>query len=515
MEVAGYHLSDDGHVLDLVVANYGHLGQTLAKDQAIRQLRWAKNFAIQCHAGHHLKMEEASAAYDMVQDINAHWSELDKIRIFLITDGRTTIDSLEEDSVGSLPVIQHVWDIERLHRLVASGRHEEPINIDFKELGSPVACLPASGTDGDHQCFMAILPGQVLADMYEKHGTKLLQRNVRAFLQARGKVNKGLNETIRNDPGRFLAYNNGISVTATGVQLTEGPTGPLLASLSDLQIVNGGQTTASLHHALKRDKADLSRIQVPAKITVVEPELLDQLIPRISLYANSQNAINEADFQSNSPFHVELERLSRRLWAPAPPGSKQETHWYYERVRGQYDVDRGRQPKGAPQKKFVKENPSLQRFTKTDVAKFEMVFLQLPHIASWGAQKCFRQWTLDVLSHRTELPDEQYFRNLIAKAIFFTQARREIMRLNPGAGYPAQVTAHTLARLVPEVALEAILGAIWRNQALPSEVTQAVGPLSTLVREVLLDTPSGGNVTEWAKKEACTKRVMDIHWVGV
>src|SRR5690606_7632510 len=186
---------------------------------------------------------------------------------------------------------------------------------------------------------------------------------------------------------RFLAYNNGISATATGVEFDRE--GTRIVRLDDLQIVNGGQTTASLHHAAKRNQADLSRVWVTAKITVVRVELLDELVPNISRYANSQNTIKEADFEANSPFHVELERASRRVWAPAPEGSTRQTRWYYERARGQYDVDKSRRPTAAQKRAFAAEYPKQQRFTKTDAAKYEMTFRQEPHVVSLGAQKCF------------------------------------------------------------------------------------------------------------------------------
>ncbi|MEV4105700.1 AIPR family protein [Nonomuraea sp. NPDC049649] len=513
MEVAGYYISDDGLVLDLAVAEYGHSGQTLPRDQVLKRLRWAANFATACHDGYHLQMEESSPEFDMVQTIYAQWSEFSKVRIFFLTDARTTVVDLSEQIVGELPVAQHVWDITRLHKLDLSGRREEPINIDFGRLGGPLSCLAAPATGQEHRCFLTVIPGQFLADMYDQYGAKLLQRNVRAFLQARGKVNKGLNETIRVRPERFLAYNNGISITATGVSLDDRD-GTALLRLEDVQIVNGGQTTASLHHAAKRDRADLTHIQVPAKITVVKPELLDELVPKISLYANSQNPINEADFQSNSPFHVELERLSRRLRAPATDGAQHDSHWYYERVRGQYQVDRARRSK-AQQKAFDRDNPRAQKFTKTDAAKFEMTFEQAPHIVSLGAQKCFQRWTLDIIAERAApAPDEQYFRDLVAKAIFYNQARKEIQRLNPGAGYLANVTAYTIARLTQEIDVEGTLRSIWRNQRLAPEMVRATAALSELVRGVLLSPPGSGNVTEWCKKEECWKRVQDILWAG-
>src|SRR6185312_2397647 len=160
----------------------------------------------------------------------------------------------------------------------------------------------------------------------------------------------------------------------------------------------------------KDNGSDLSEILVPAKITVVDGKLLDDLVPRISRYANSQNVIREADFEANSPFHVSLERLSRSVWAPAPDGGTRQTHWYYERVRGQYQVDLARQRPPARRRDFRLENPANQRFSKTDVAKYEMTYLGHPHVVSLGAEKCFQRWTLEVVAKAQEGPDIPSFR---------------------------------------------------------------------------------------------------------
>ncbi|MGA5517672.1 AIPR family protein [Streptomyces pseudogriseolus] len=514
MEVAGYSVSDDGRVLDLISVYYGEHGQTISRDQVRRRLNWTKLFATACRDGHHLNMEESSPQFDMVQDIHSRWHDFGKIRIFLLTDGRSTLQDLPAEELNGLPIVHNLWDIERLRRLASSGRQEEPISIDFEEFGEPLPCLPAPSSEGAYQCVLTLMPGKLLADLYELHGSKLLQRNVRAFLQARGKVNKGINETIRESPDRFLAYNNGISATATGATFEQRGSETYLLHLSDLQIVNGGQTTASLHHAAIRDDADLSQIQVPTKITVVQPELLDQLVPNISRYANSQNSINEADFEANSPFHVELERVSRSVWAPAVAGSTRQSRWYYERVRGQYNVDRARRHTAAKQRSFDEEFPRGQRFSKTDAAKYDLTFRQLPHVVSLGAQKCFQWWTLNIIAESTTVPDEKYFQALVAKRILFEHGRSEIRKLNPGAGYLANVTTYTLARLAAEVDLDDVLATVWRRQGLPDSIRRAVTELSRPVRQVLLAAPGSGNVTEWCKKEDCWKSVLDISWAS-
>src|SRR3546814_9654221 len=133
----------------------------------------------------------------------------------------------------------------------------------------------------------------------------------------------------------------------------------------DLQIVNGGQTTASLFHTRKRDKADLSQIFVQLKLSFIDSLQSETVVPRISEYANTQNRVNAADFFSNHPFHVRMEGFSRRIWAPAQKGAQRETKWFYERARGQY-ADAQSKLTPAEQRRFKAEHPKPQMFTKTD-----------------------------------------------------------------------------------------------------------------------------------------------------
>lgn len=507
----GYAISGHGHVLDLVITDEGHGAGTVPPARSRQHFAKARNFLEFCRDGHFELMETSTAEYDMAQSIHANWSDFDKIRIFLITEGRSSLGNPPDDVFGEVAVTHHMWDIQRIDRLVSSGRMEESITIDLEEFGGPLPCLQVPVSHSEYQCLMTSIPGAMLAELYDKHGSKLLQRNVRAFLQNKSKVNKEIGRTVRENPKRFLAYNNGISATATQVTLSESEGRSSILTLHNLQIVNGGQTTASLHHSSKRAKQSLDEIQVPAKITVVSENLLDELVPRISRYANSQNPINTADFESNSPFHVTLERYSRSVWAPVVGTSNSQTRWYYERVRGQYEVDERRHGSAGA---FSKEFPKHQRITKTDVAKYEMTFLRRPHLASLGAQKCFARWTEDVLGSKPDgwTPDEGDFRDLIAKRILFEQVRATIRSRRHGAGYLMQVTTHTLARMTSELDLASVLNEIWKRQSVPDELLEEAFLLSERVREVLLAAPGSGNVSEWAKKEECWNSVRELVW---
>ncbi|WP_018586387.1 AIPR family protein [Salinispora arenicola] len=510
MEVAGYAITGEGSTLDLASVDLGFRGATVLQHRVHRQMHRAVTFAERCHEGLCRDLEKASPAHDMAQHIQDSWSRLEKIRVLLFTDGRSTVRQLGTSSVAGVPVTYELWDITRIERLMTSGVRQDDIDIDLSSHQPPVTCLPAPDNADGYRCLMALVPGPLLANLYEQHGGRLLQRNVRAFLQNRNKVNRGINTTVNTEPTRFLAYNNGISATAQHADVDVCADGiHRITRLVDLQIVNGGQTTASLHHAWKRDGADLSQILVAAKITVVNGSQLEELVPKISRYANSQNVIREADFEANSQFHVELERLSRSIWAPAAEGNTEQKRWYYERVRGQYEVDANRAGATSTRRAaFKKQHP---RFSKTDAAKYVMSYAGQPHIVSLGAEKCFQRWTEDVVRPSEQLPDVAYFKGLVAKSILFDGTRKVLWGRSLG-GYLMQTTAYVLALMVERVGDKLRLEDIWRTQRLPDWAEEAVGTLADRVRPVLVSPPGSANVTEWCKKEACWKLVQNVEW---
>ncbi|GHG15551.1 AIPR family protein [Streptomyces filamentosus] len=507
-EVYGYALNDGGSVLDIVTAEHGWKAQKINKADVQRALRRAQIFVEKCRKGLHLEMDETDQAYSMAQSIYEAWTGIDRVRIFLFTDAQLTVESMPPGETEGLRCTYELWDIVRLHRLASSGRREEETVI---ELASPLPCLSAPG-DPDFECLLTVLPGRLLAELYKEHGGRLLQRNVRAYLQARGKVNKGISETVRQEPGRFLAYNNGVSATVTSADTMVTPEGIVaLTRLVDLQIVNGGQTTASLHHMMQKGE-DLSQVRVPAKITVIRQEMLDELVPNISRFANSQNAIKEADLQANSHYHRRLQALSRSVWAPAPEGSTRQTRWYYERVRGQYQVDLGALERQAEKARFTREHPLAKKFGKTDVAKYDLTYRGRPHDVCLGAEKCFRVWTTDVVDSFEGSLDAGHFKEVVAKRILFEHTRKIIQKMSLG-GYLGQTTAYAVALLVDRCSNQIDLDGIWRAQALPQWIDDLVPELAVdIVRPLLVTAPGSGNVTEWCKKSQCWDAVRSVDW---
>ncbi len=504
IEVSGYAVDEEEGRLDLFMSIHTNITppETVTRQRVEVGFRRLRSFFDWCSRGGYVELEESSPVFDMASHIYQVRGDLTKLRLFVITDGKTTIDKLPQDTIGDIDVTMSLWDIVRLHRLDTSGRERSSISIDFQErFGEPIPCLQAESREQGYRAFLTILPGTVLRDIYADFGPRLLERNVRSFLQARGKVNRGIRDTISNEPERFLAYNNGITITGETVHLTGEGAALAISRIDGLQIVNGGQTTASLL-ATNRGKADISEVYVATKLIEIEANERDELVRKVSRYANTQNRITDADFSANDPFHVRLEELSRTTWAPAIGGTQRQTKWFYERARGQYQDARASQLTPARRRTFLGENPPGQRFTKTDLAKFENTWDQLPHIVSRGAQKNFSDFMIRMGGRDQLIVDGAYFNRLIGKAILFRMAERIVQRQEFG-GYRANIVSYSIALLAHATSQTINLEKIWREQGLTPTMEEAIAKTSHEVYRIITNPPNAQNITEWCKSEKC------------
>jgi hypothetical protein len=504
-------------LVDLFVSLYkpGATGQPVPKSEVAHHFELARNFLSQALAANSkwmAQMEESAPPYEAAMKIHQHRDDLDTARIFLLTNGVVKQADEQDTEITGVDVKHYLWDLEKLRRLRSSGQERETIQINLvDDYGGAVPCLAQEDGTGEYTAYLAFFPATLLAKIYGDYGPRLLEKNVRSFLQAKGKVNKGIQGTIRDAPHRFLAYNNGISGTAEAVEVSRTHDGLCkLESLRDFQIVNGGQTTASIYHAFKKEKSDVSHVTVQVKLTVVnEASKVAEFVPKISLYANSQNKVNTADFSANDEWHQKLESLSRTIWAPAASGTSKPTRWYYERARGSHLDDKMRAGTPANQKEWEAQNPVAQKFTKTDVAKYEHTWNQLPHIVGKGAEKNFNEWTIARNKSAVRLPEQRDFEALCAKAMLFRTAEKLIGKLELG-GYRANVVAYTLAWLARHTNGCIDLKKIWQKQVVGESLQLAITTVAPVAYQHLLDYAAGRNVTEVAKKEECWAEFRDV-----
>lgn len=468
--------------------------------------------------------EESSPGYGLAIDIQKRYSNVSKYKFYLVTDMvmSSRIREIASTKIGNAVAEYHIWDIARLQALYASKTGKEDIIIDlteFTEHGIP--CLMA-GSNGEYTAYLCNIPGAILAKLYNTYGGRLLEGNVRSFLTAKGKINKGIRNTILNEPEMFFAYNNGIAATAYDVKIEAGEICPLITEITSLQIVNGGQTTASLASALVNDKDranGLKDIYVPMKLSVVTPEKAMELIPNIAKYANKQNKVSDADFFSNHAFHVRMEDFSRRILAPAVMGNQYGTHWYYERARGQYKQEQARMTK-AEKDKFLLQNPKNQMFTKTDLAKLYNIFRQLPHQVSKGAQKnfiMFAEWASDAWEKDQTVFNERFFKQIVCLNILYKKLDQIVKYASwYEMGYKAQVVTYALSYLFYQISRECpdrVLDfkSIWNQQKVTHETELLLGRIAeAMFNHLVSDDREVQNVTEWAKREACWKKAKEI-----
>ena len=447
------------------------------------------------------------------------------LRLHVLTD-RPMSERLREIRADrtreGVPVTFQIWDVTRLKRIHEARSVRDDLFVDLSGLpGGGLAALPAAIGTGDYDAYLAVVPGEVLADIYLQHGSRLLEGNVRTYLGRRGNINRGIAATLAKEPARFFAYNNGIAATASEVRKAAGSGGAvLLTGIADLQIVNGAQTTASLAVLRREGKLPQGTVCVPMKLSVVAPAVAEELIPRISRFANTQNTVRASDFFANHPFHQRMEEISRRILAPAVGGSLTQTHWYYERARGQHLNDQAGLTQ-AKKDQFLRRNPRGQVITKTDLAKVESCFDLLPDVACKGAEKAFMAFAERVTEDwkdegRRSAYSDDWYRCAVARVILFRTTEGLVSKASwYEGGYRAQVVAYTTARFAALAADRSGGGRldylkVWSAQAAGEVLERQLLAIAEAMMRVLRSPPlAGQNISEWAKQQACRKKALE------
>lgn len=521
MRVDGYYWNQEEETLDLFIADFecrNELASLTRTDVTSIYKRATNFFEASRKKRLYCDLEETAPEYGLARMISDLGEKIRKVEFYLLSERILSerLQSLEDNFIADTEASYHIWDISRLQRQRSSHGQKEQIEIDFTDMyGMGISCLPAHLGPESYPSYLIVMPGEILANLYGRYGARLLEQNVRSFLQTRSKVNKGIRSTILNEPNLFFAYNNGITATAQEVETKNEDSGMQITRIKDLQIVNGGQTTASLFHTRRKDKASLEYIFVQMKLSVVDSEASEEVVPKISEYANTQNRVNAADFFANHPFHIQFEKFSRRIWVPAQQGSLRETKWFYERARGQY-ADAQAKLTPADQRRFIAEYPKAQMFTKTDLAKFDNVWDDHPKWVNLGAQKNFAKYAFRIGNEWSKSPlqfNEYYFKRAIARAIVFRHTEKLVSSQSwYNGGYRANIVAYAIS-LINECSkrkkkhIDFI--SIWDNQSIPQYLSDALAISAKYVHEDISQPPAGiSNISEWCKKDACWDRLL-------
>lgn len=510
LRLSGYAVSDEADQIDLFVSLYSGVDTVTpipdaeTKTAAEQCLR----FLSKCAEGRlAATMDESNDAYGLALTIQDCYAGLDQIRVYVLTDRQAKAKNFKPRDVKGKTVKLEVMDIERLHRHWSEGRPRDELVVNFEEVsGSALPCVYVPNEMADYDYALTVIPGEALRFVYEKYGARLLEANVRSFLSVSGKVNRGIRDTLRDAPERFMAYNNGIVLIADEMHLGRTDDGgPGILWLKGMQIVNGGQTTASIYFTRKKSpEVDLRRVRVPAKIIILKSrDTIEEegLISDISKFANSQTAVKLSDLSANKPFHIEMEKLALSTWWPDGVG-----RWFYERAAGSYNVMLAREGTSQTRLQKLKEAiPPARKITKTDLAKYLNAWDQKPHLVSFGSQKNFERFmegfTVQEGQASLPLPDVAMYKQMIAKAILFKTTQRLVRPMFPA--FQANVAAYVVSLVSDRLGSRLDLDRIWHQQQLSARLQQQIQTWATEVNQVLHATAEGKMVSEWAKKSEC------------
>ena len=440
-----------------------------------------------------------------------------------------TTKKIKKSDFEGKPLEIKLWSPVRFYKKEKS-LNNDPIVIDFEtdyhSVGIP--CIKGNiGENLGYEAYIAIIPGKLLADIYINHGSKVLEGNVRAFLGTSGSksVNSGIRRTINNEPNKFFTYNNGIATTAADVETQEIDGQLYITKIVDLQIINGGQTTASLAEAvLKKTNTELDGIFVPMKLTVIDDRetenedgvrFYDQMVQAIAKYANSQNKVTAADLFSNDPFHIWMEKSSKRWLAPSAKYAI-PTGWYYERSRKRYQQELFKIRSVVDQKRFQAKFPKDQLITKEQLGMYLTTMAQRPHIVAKGKNFVIKEFnTIITQEYRANKAvfNEFYFKKCICAAIIYRtvdnyletnkdSAKKQTGFWYKAGGYKLDIVPYSIAKILHSIPKGYTLNwdYIWNHQMVSPAFMREIELVTKMTNDFICDS-HGIIVTEYCKKE--------------
>lgn len=508
LRVDGFDFVNDNSV-DLYLALYSS-ADSLNKSSLNRCVDQAKNFIAESIEDLHEKLSQSDIVRELAEQIHYNIKKIDNFRIIVISNMVFEGDDSYEVEIDNQKIMIKVYDINKISELnVFSDDEDNTVNIDFVEQYDRTINVVKNPIKFDKfDNYMMFIPALILATTYEKYGYSFLNGNVRAYLKKTQKVNKQIYETLENDPNYFVAYNNGLSTVASNIEIDENNN---ISKIYGWQIVNGGQTTATIYEA-KKANVNLSQVYVPVKLTLIRDISNDseELISKISEYANTQSKVNQSDLSSNEKYHIELEKLSTRICIPKIIREDEFEKWFYERTKNQYELNKSRDKTGL----FIKEFPKDKKITKVDLAKCVIPWEQEPHTASLGGEKNFYLFNTRVKANEDFIKiDEDYFKKCVALYILFNEIDKVVTKEAFG-GYKANINYYVLALISYLSDRRLNLLKIWEEQGIDNIFKAHIGELAKLVYEKINETPANNtNVAMWCRNKQCWDNVRTNDYV--
>lgn len=529
IEFSGYAYDEERKLLTIVGSQFfpGEKIETLTKDLYERKFKKMKLFfeeAVNSMQPLYSVMspgDEAVESAKYIYDLFAA-NGIQRLMFLIITNGTLTRNTkvIPFETIQNLRADFQVFDLKDIFRISTQENNLQEIEVsvnDYTKEG--LLCLPASLEAQDYASYLVVMPGEVLAQIYDKYGQKLLEQNVRTFLQFKGNTNKKMQITIKEEPERFFAYNNGLTCTASSIEVEKQDNILKIVRLNGLQIVNGGQTTSVIYNCYK-NKLDVKNIFVQMKLSVVskEEEYAD-FVGKVARYANSQNPVKESDFFSNSPFHKTFKELSERIWAPMSGGLQIKNKWYYERTRGQYLNEKAKYSRDGKEKEFLLRYPKEQMIDKHVLAKTEMIFSNFPHLSTKTNQAFpkFAKQIEDMLEKDELSINESYFKEAVAKIILTKKTDKLIAEAEwakSRKSVRAYIKAYALALLnkyVKEHEAYLNYADIWDRQDISEAMEQVLDICINAIRTYIEAQENEADLREKFSREYTWKEIQQLN----
>lgn len=524
LKINGFAISDNYETVDLYISLFydtDNITRVPKADIDQAEKRITNFFRIAFYKDFVNQIEESSPIFQFaysLADFKDLRENLVRVNAIILSNGEYKGDFPVSIKIDEINFYYRVVDINYMYKISEHAR--VPIEIDFENCEGEkfdIPCLTVNNHNSDYKSYIAIIPGNCLAKLYERYGARLLEQNVRSFLQfGRKGVNAGIRDTIRNEPQMFLAFNNGIAATADHIELDDDSRN--IRKISNLQIVNGGQTTASIYNTARKEKIDISKIFVQVKFSIIEDsDQYSDIVARISRYSNTQNKIKEEDFSANNPTLVAIEKLSRYILSPITATNNIQTCWFFERARGQFKTLRSRE--GTTKAKLIafdKKYPKNQMLTKVGLAKYVNAYKEVydgkklvigPFCVVSGDAKNFNSFV------NYNMPDKVnnvYFEDTIAKCILFEAAKKRYGVFPNSIGRERQTVVPytlTLLNIITEDKID--LYKIWKEQKISNELSDFIYDLMKQVNQFIWENSPSTNYNEEGKKENLWISVRD------
>lgn len=545
LKMNAYSLNESGERLQLFMVNEASIDLSAQhKDLQVSQksfyeteFKRGTNFIKKAIKGHlNDEIQESSPARALISQMSSSEGadQFDVVELFLISTTATinsrtskpqpmrlefeseeiivTYSKNKERKKKELLIKRRLIDLNFLHNVLISQGNREALEVDFNKMfGEPLTAIQAAN-EKHFESYLCVLPAKVIAGLYKEFGSRLLEKNVRSFLQFKG-VNKGIRETIRKEPEKFVAYNNGLTITATSAEIERKLGNVTIKSLTDFQIVNGGQTTCTIYFTQK-DGFDISEVKVMAKINVAKEtteEELENLISNISNYSNAQSKVSKVDLRSRNPQLVKLKGLSESVITPS--GIK----WFFERAKGEFNT----MVRAAGQNKtrIQKEFPKARRFSKELLAKYYCAWGDQPYLVKRGGEKVFRYFieelSGDGSSKKAADVNRSFYEQLIAKVILFRsleniygQGKNSMGQLRSAAvPYSMSVLFKFTDGTRSNMSFDLLK--IWLNEKLEDDLESFLHELLLMMNDLIKKYAKSDDYGEYSKKPELWTDIID------